>query len=308
MEGPIERRAYRPLQPGPSWAERNGFSDWALALLWVVLALVLFQITAGVVSLILLMATGGIDAEADFLSMISERLDLLFIGNSAGQILFLGLATWLVAGLHVPSNEKRDFLRMRTGKKTAALTGWTALLFVVVQPSVWYIGYLNTLLPVPETFTEMQRSQYELIENFLRSDGVLLLGLVNIALVPAICEEVMFRGYVQGAFEKSWGAWPAILLSGLLFGLFHIQLANLLPLATLGILLGLVTWLSGSLVPAIVAHLINNGGAVLTATWLPDLAFAEISPETAPPLWTLFASLVLSGLIIRKLFRESEKE
>jgi uncharacterized protein len=297
-----------PLHSSASWVERNGFSHWAMAMLWIVAAFVLFQITATIVAITLFYITGGFESMTDPSELLMERLDLLFIGNSSGQILFLGLASYLMAGLHVPKSERADFLRFKKHKNTGVMVGLTALLFIVVQPAVWYIGYFNSLLPAPEFFREMQQSQYELIEGFLTSDGVLLMGLINIALVPAICEEIMFRGYVQSAFEKSWGVWPAILVSGLLFGLFHIQLTNLLPLATLGILLALVTWLSGSLLPAIVAHFINNGSAVLLGTYFPELAFAEMSPETAPPVWLLFLSIALTILLINRLYNQYQNQ
>jgi uncharacterized protein len=297
-----------PLQNDRSWVERNGFRHWAMAMLWIVVAFVLFQLTATIVSVALFFITGGFEGNVDPTELLMERLDLLFIGNSTGQILFLGLASYLMAGLHVPKSEKKSYLRFKKHSNTGVMVGLTALLFIVVQPTVWYIGYFNSLLPVPEIFSEMQQSQYELIEGFLSSDGVLLMGLINIALVPAICEEIMFRGYVQSAFEKSWGVWPAIIVSGLMFGLFHLQLNNLLPLATLGILLALVTWLSGSLLPAIIAHFINNGSAVLLGSYYPELAFAEMSPETAPPIWMLLLSLVLTILLISQLYRQYKKQ
>lgn len=299
---------HSPLKPGGSWVERNGFSHWALAMIWIVAAFFLFQITAGIVMVALILLTGGAESGTDVMDMLSRHIDLMFIGNSVGQILFLGLATYFFAGFHVSKPEKKSFLKLQAFSNTGKIAGLTALLFVVVQPAIYYIGYLNSLIPVPDFFTDMQQSQYEMIENFITSDGVIIMALINIALVPAICEEVMFRGYVQSAFEKSWGVWPAILISGLLFGLFHIQLSNLMPLAALGVLLALVTWLSGSLVPAITAHFINNGGAVLLATYYPELAFTEISAETAPPIWLLLLSIMFSFLIIKLLYRQSEHQ
>ncbi|MEX2573613.1 MAG: CPBP family intramembrane glutamic endopeptidase, partial [Balneolaceae bacterium] len=212
------------------------------------------------------------------------------------------------AGLHVWKDRVKTFLRFRTFPDTGRITGLTAVLFIVVQPVIWYLGYLNSQLPVPDYFSELQQSQYEMIESFLRSDGALLMAMVNIAFVPAICEEVMFRGYVLSAFEKNWGIWPAIIVSGLMFGLFHLQLTNLLPLASLGFLLALVTWISGSLVPAIVAHFVNNGSAVLLSTYFPDMAVTELTAETAPPVWTLIASILLTAWLIRQLFVSSESE
>lgn len=290
----------------PSWVERNGFSHWIVAVLWTGIAFFIFQAVASVVAISLIILNEGLDPNVDLTRVMTERLDLLFIGNSVGQILFLGLASWLVAGLHTGGESRNRYLRLTTRSDTVNLTLLTALLFVVVQPTIWYIGYLNSLLPIPDYFTELQDAQQEMIENFLQSDGAVLMGLLNIALVPAICEEVMFRGYVQRSLERSWGVWAAILVSGFLFGLFHLQMTNILPLSTLGILLALVTWLSGSLIPAMVAHFVNNGSAVVLGNMWPEMAFAEMTAEAAPPLWSLGISLVVSYLIIRQLFVQCE--
>lgn len=302
----FETEDHTPLAPATSWAERNGFSHWAVAMIWLVVGFFGFQLTAGIVLSVMLILNSDFTGDMDILELFSERVDLVFIGNSSGQILFLGLATWFVVRLHTSRAARPSFLRFSLPVNSGRMVGLTALLFVTVQPAIWYLGYLNSLLPVPETFSELQNTQYEMIENFLRTDGVIIPAMIHIALVPAICEEIMFRGYVQRAFEKSWGVWPAILISGLLFGMYHIQLANLLPLATLGILLALVTWLSGSLLPAIVAHFINNGGSVLLASYYPEMAFAELTAETAPPLWALLLSVIGSAAIIRLLFTYSQ--
>jgi len=292
------------IQP-QSWVERNGFAEWAVAILWLVAAFILFQVLAGIVAVGLIAITEGLPSAAEAQSVMMERLDLVFIGNSAGQILFLGLATLLIVKLHVSNNNRSGYLRFNLQNDTGLFVTLSAVLFIVIQPAIWYLGYLNSLIPMPESFSELQQSQYEMIENFLRSDGAMMLALFHIGMVPAVCEEVLFRGYVMRAFEKSWGIWTAIIVSGLMFGLYHMQLANLLPLATLGILLALVTWLSNSILPAIFAHFVNNGGAVVLATFFPDVVFADISPETAPPVWMLILSLLLSGGIIKFLYDRS---
>jgi membrane protease YdiL (CAAX protease family) len=292
------------IQP-QSWVERNGFAEWAVAVLWLVAAFILFQVLAGIVAVGLIAITEGLPSAAEAQSVMMERLDLVFIGNSAGQILFLGLATLLIVKLHVSNNNRSGYLRFNLQNNTGLFVTLSAVLFIVIQPAIWYLGYLNSLIPMPDSFSELQQSQYEMIENFLRSDGAMMLALFHIGMVPAVCEEVLFRGYVMRAFEKSWGIWTAIIVSGLMFGLYHMQLANLLPLATLGILLALVTWLSNSILPAIFAHFVNNGGAVVLATFFPDVVFADISPETAPPVWMLILSLLLSGGIIKFLYDRS---
>jgi membrane protease YdiL (CAAX protease family) len=291
-----------------SWARRNGFSDAGLSLIWLLLAFFLFQITAGVVAAGLLLASGDLQDPAGLLEAMNRRLDLVFIGNSAGQILFLGLATWLVVRLHTDARLGRSgYMRIQRGEAIGFHLAAAAALFIAVQPFIWYLGYLNAQLPIPETFTELQRSQREMIEGFLALDGTLFPALLNIALVPSICEEILFRGYLQRSFERSVRPWIAIVITGLLFGLYHVQLANVLPLATLGMMLAYLTWASGSIWPAVLAHFVNNGGAVLSVKFLPDSWVSDMSPDLPPPLWLVGLSLLVSGVIMQAIRNRSRR-
>lgn len=291
-----------------SWAERNGFADWALALMWIILAFILFQVTANIIGLALIAMQEGISQDpAEMMKMAAGNLDLLFIGNSVGQILFLGLGSWLFARLHSSGKNRNKFLRFTSHPDTLQKIGLTIVLIIAVQPVIWFLSWLNAFIPVPETFSNLQNSQMEMIENYLRGDHFMLITLFHVALVPAICEETLYRGYVMRAFQKSWSIWPAIIVSGLLFGLYHVQLSNLIPLATLGILFAYVTWVSESIYPAIVAHLVNNGGSVLVASYYPESAFAEITPESMPPIWGVIISLIITSYIVYWMYRQHTK-
>lgn len=291
-----------------SWAERNGFADWALALLWIIGAFFLFQFTAYIVGFGLIALQEGIsDDPARMMEILTENLDLLFIGNSTGQILFLGLATWFFARLHSPKEHRAEFFRISIHSDTAQKVFITVLLIFAIQPTIWFLSWINSFIPVPETFSQMQSSQMEMIEAYLRGDHLVLLTLFHVALVPAVCEEILYRGYIMRAFQKSWGIWPAIIISGLLFGLYHVQISNLLPLAALGILFAYVTWVSESVFPAIVAHLVNNGGSVLVGAYYPESAFAEITPETMPPLWGVILSLLITAYIVYWMYTNHTK-
>lgn len=293
----IKRTSYR------SWAERNDFSDWVLALFWIIVAFFLFQVTATIVALFLIAMEHGLSSNpAELMGLMRENLDLVFIGNSTGQILFLGLATWFYTRLHASKPDRKPFLRFSIQQDTVQKVALTAFLIIAVQPSIWFLSWFNALIPVPELFTKMQNSRIEMIENYLRGDHFMLITLFHVALVPALCEETLYRGYVMRAFQKSWGIWAAIIVSGLLFGLYHVQLSNLIPLATLGILFAFVTWVSESIWPAIVAHFINNGGSVVVGTYYPEAAFAEITPEAMPSLGLVIPSLIISGYIVYLMY------
>ncbi|MCC5942288.1 MAG: CPBP family intramembrane metalloprotease [Balneolaceae bacterium] len=294
-----------PYSYQQSWAERNGFAHWAIVMIWLVLAFLLFQVVAGFVFVGLMFISGEFTDTSNIAELMTSRIDLLFIGNSAGQILFIGLATFIVTRLHTAGEGVRDYLRLGWGQDTLKYILFGGLLILVAQPIVIYLGFLNSLLPVPEFFTDLQVGQYEMIQQFLTMEGILLFGLINVALVPAICEEVLFRGYVLRSFEKSWGIIAAIVVSSIVFGLFHIQLGNIIPLATLGAVLALMTWLSGSIWPAVVAHFLNNGAAVVAGINFPELMFQDMTAEALPPVWVLLVSIVLSVILIVTMFRHS---
>lgn len=84
------------------------------------------------------------------------------------------------------------------------------------------------------------------------------------AVMPAICEEALFRGAIQGVLERK-GEWFAILVSGILFGLFHLDPWRIAPAAFLGIMFGWLTVRTQSLLPAILAHFANNATAISVA-------------------------------------------
>lgn len=289
-----------------SWAERNGFADWAVALIWLIVAFVMFQLTAGIVFMVMLLLNGEISSASEVQRVVMNHLDLLFIGNSSGQILFLGTASLVVARLHLSGEKVVTFLRLGWKQDTPVYILLSIALVVVVQPVILYLGYFNSLLPIPESWTDFQVSQYEMFEQFLKTDGIIWFGLFHIALVPAVCEELLFRGYILRSFEKSWGIMVAIIVSGVVFGFFHLQVPNLLPLAALGILLAVMTWLSRSLWPAIAAHFINNGGAVLAATTYPELAFGDVTAESLPSVWLLLLSIIFTAGVIYAMIYRSE--
>jgi len=91
-----------------------------------------------------------------------------------------------------------------------------------------------------------------------------------LGLTPGMCEELFFRGLIFSGMRRL-GAWPAVLVTALLFGLAHASIYRLLPTFILGVLLGVVRWRSGSVVPGIVMHAVNNG-LIGTLAQRPDLA------------------------------------
>lgn len=259
------------------WFERNGFTPLLTALFVFILAFVLFQvviapIVIGIGLAIDMVRSGQETAPdlAELLESLTERGGLLMTANTVGQVLGFGALAVLVARLH--TRRVGEYLRIRTpdwpGFGLAAL-GWA-----VLYPAVVWTGQLNERIPQPEWLDALEQSQVDLLEGILLGGDLSTPFLfVVLALTPAICEELLFRGYLQRQVERRLGVVASILMVGVLFGLYHLRLSQLVPLSLLGIYLGYVVWATGSLWSGFLVHLLNNGLAVLIAGW------ARESPE-----------------------------
>jgi len=255
----------------PPWVERNGFAHWAVALGWIFVALIGFQVVGAVGAIIALLVTAeDLTDPMSIMENLETDYDILFFGNTLGQVTIIGLATLLIVKIHATKGNRMHFLRLQKGENTVLVSILGVALFTVAFPAVGFLGWLNSLIPVPELFTQLQETMMEMITGFLKTDNALMLGIFHIAIVPAVCEEILFRGYLQRSFEKKMGITGAILLSGLLFGMYHLQLTNVIPLAVLGVFLAYLTWISESLIPAMIAHLFNNGSQVVAGVLYPD--------------------------------------
>jgi membrane protease YdiL (CAAX protease family) len=154
-----------------------------------------------------------------------------------------------------------------------------AVLVFFSLPLINFIGEWNMRMEFPEFLTGMERwmknaeeNAAELTEAFLKVDGTsgLLFNLFMIALLPAIGEELLFRGVIQRIFTNwtrnhHWGIW----ISAILFSALHIQFYGFVPRMLLGVLFGYLLVWSGSMWLPIVAHFFNNGFAVV-AMYLVD--------------------------------------
>lgn len=100
-----------------------------------------------------------------------------------------------------------------------------------------------------------------ILENILslKTPAELVGMIILVAALPAIGEELFFRGILQKIFIQIFKkAWPGIIFTGFLFSAFHMQFLGLLPRMALGIILGSLYWYTGSLYTSILGHFIYN--------------------------------------------------
>ena len=89
------------------------------------------------------------------------------------------------------------------------------------------------------------------------------LALLAVALAPAICEELAFRGFLLSGFARTRRPWMAVGLSALAFGVIHIVPQQVFAATLAGLVLGAIALKGGSLWPCVLFHLLYNGQQVL---------------------------------------------
>ena len=92
-----------------------------------------------------------------------------------------------------------------------------------------------------------------------------VLGVLSLAVLAPLLEEVLFRGAIQGLLMRLFGRpWPAIIVAALIFGVYHMNPVQIVYATLLGIILGWIYYRTGSLLSVIVGHVLNNSLAVVT--------------------------------------------
>jgi membrane protease YdiL (CAAX protease family) len=191
---------------------------------------------------------------------------------ATAEIIFLAFYLWWASGGGPPlTTQRARGIAFRTVRLSRAQWGWglvAALSFAAtIHASV---GLLFRFVPFP---IEAFRQGYDI--SFIPSLPLKWVAVVVSAVSAGICEETGFRGYMQKPLEQRAGPPTAILVSSFFFMLLHLTrgwaLAGMVPIVFgAGVLLGLLAWASGSLIPGMIGHVVMDIG--LFAYWWTGIA------------------------------------
>ncbi len=176
----------------------------------------------------------------------SLQLNLGTTGLVLSQLLFVAVP--LIAALYSKKSIK-DTFRLRICTPRKLLGG----IFIGIGTISWslVIASISTAI-FKESAAASEEGLYSLLPD------TFLPGLLVLAVTPAICEELFFRGYVFSALENKLKIGTAILLSATLFGVFHMSLAKLFTTAFLGGMIAYVGYKTRSIFPGMLIHFMNN--------------------------------------------------
>jgi uncharacterized protein len=187
----------------------------------------------------------------------------------------------------------------------------SCMLVFSALPLIHWSADINELLSLPEWLAgfekwmkETEENAREITEVFLdvTTTGGLFINLIMIALLPAIGEELFFRGVIQKLFHQ-WlkNAHWAVIITAVIFSALHLQFYGFLPRTILGIMFGYLFVITKSLWVPILAHFVNNGAAVIVAFLFRKEILQSDYQEigySGNPLWVIISILTIVVLFV----------
>ena len=252
----------------------------------------------------------------DFSDLSSDNSSQLIMENENGYWIFFVLMALNSIGMFILSslvftklisNNTTNYLLLNTKPPINFLSLLPFFSFAGVI-LVGFMGDLNMKLNLPEVFKLMEQDANELINYIIsfKSSGNIIATILLMAILPAIGEELFFRGILQKIFIQ-WTKknWVGILITAFIFSAIHLQFLTFLPRFFMGIILGyLFVWSRNLLIP-IIAHLLHNLITIIVAinSDKPHLESPELSN-----LWLVIISFVVMGIICYRYYSISRKK
>lgn len=221
------------------------------------------------------------------------------------------LGAFMIPALYFPKSiglQPMTFLRAEGNIKPKYILAGL-LLLVLSSPFISWLVYANQQVTLPSSFSAWEaklkaaeETAARLTKAFTTADsfGGLWLNLVVVALVPAVCEEFLFRGalmrFIMLCFRNRHFA---VILSAVLFSAVHGQFYGFIPRMVLGILLGYIALGSSSLWPSVIVHFVNNAIATIGMYYQWDTNGPEIfKTEYVFPVYVNVLSALATAALV----------
>jgi len=241
----------------PAFIERHRINPIIFAVVSLAIVFVLYQIVAGTITFLIV-------GEA---TVTRENVDMIRWLTMAGQIVCILIPTIALARLL--SVNLSDVFRWRL--PSVAETVYAVIGLVMLQQVFQIYLFFQDLIPLPDVLQRVLDPFKEMLEKMfqglVRAETVGELGFVIfvVAVVPAVAEEMLFRGLIQRSIEKALPGLQAAILAGAVFGLYHFNPFAVVPLVGLGCYFGVLRYRSNSIIIAMTAHFMNNALAAVAA-------------------------------------------
>ena len=172
------------------------------------------------------------------------------------NLIFSELIFFIVYVLYNVATQKKGFARasrMHVPKDWKLILGVIGLAAIALFGFNRFIGLFDYLLENVFGIANNQSSLF-IMDNF----GMFLVGVLLLAGIPAIAEELVFRGIIFNGLREKYSARTAIILSAIMFTLMHMSIYKTAYQLVLGLMLGAIIYLTGSIFYSMIFHFVNN--------------------------------------------------
>ena len=232
-------------------------------------------------------------------------LKLLQFASQLGMFIVPPMALWLIM-----RQNNDNYLGLSNTPSPKQLL-YVIAFFIAFIPFLQYTIVLNESMSLGSYFSDLEEWMREkqdindlLTEKFLSGNGAstLIINLILMALMPAIGEELMFRGLLMNWFKKAFdNIHIVIFITAVIFSAIHMQFYGFIPRFLLGIALGYIYHWTKNLWAPILLHFINNATTVVVYYYI-NSSNSGIDPKdvgTVDSPILIIASLLASLAILR---------
>jgi len=252
--------AFRGMKP---------FPQFMFALFVMVVSVLIFMVVAMLIAIPFFGMAGVMDSITAAAST-PESVNFLKYFQVVQSIGLFVVPPFILAYLY--DGNMGEYLQLnRSTQAVSFLFAALSLLFVI--PFINFLGSINSQMTFPESFSgleswmrNMEDAAKIMVEKFMTVESIsgLMFNIFMIAILPALGEELMFRGVIQRIFTNwtknyHWGIW----ISAFLFSAMHMQFYGFLPRMALGAMFGYLLVWTGTMWVPILAHFVNNAMGVM---------------------------------------------
>lgn len=295
----------------PNKEEINPFLQLLLLLFYALLGGFVF----GLLAIIIILIINGLGMISNLELLLSgdpkfiTEFKIIQILSSIGTFILPPIALALTEGKKVP--------QFYSFKKPQTLLIFLVLMIMIVSmPFMEWTVLINQKMVLPDYLKAVEQWMKEKEDAAMkitiqlitvRSNFDFIINLIMIAVLPAIGEELMFRGGVQRSLTKAFNS-PhlAIWLTAIIFSAIHVQFYGFIPRMLLGAGFGYLYLYSGSLWYAMLAHFINNAYAVCAAFYMQkhNMPLNKADEPIGFPWYGYLISAIIT-IALFKFFKDS---
>jgi membrane protease YdiL (CAAX protease family) len=270
-------------------------SPWSQLFVFIGMWLASFVIFSFLANLVFQLSGGGNQLGQKILLTDVKSIDTLKVVQLLYSVVQFALPAFLFARITFWKRTGYELGLRPATDKSFYLLG--VLLLILSFPLEEWLGEVNKHIPLAKWMIDAGNANEKQVEAFLKVHHSFdpVINVVLMAAIPAICEELFFRGALQRIMIRLFKRpLPGILVAAFLFSFYHFEFGGFIPRLFLGALLGAVYWYSGSLWVAIVGHFFFNAVQIIVAMSFPDM----ISKDTSIPLVLVaFSIAIVVGLL-----------